>query len=78
MTQAAEKRRHNCASCGDTGLIYPPRAQRGSLAAAVRAMPLPCSFCEAGELELQLQTQMFGQPCGPEIEIMQFRAGGGK
>ena len=75
MNAAADKRRPVCGACGDCGLIYPPKGSRGSLASLpARAMPLPCSLCDAGALELRTWhiLSKVGAPT-PEIEIFKFR-----
>ena len=87
MTAAGEKpHKFNCPTCQDTGLIVAPRARRlldwdgkaSSLPGPARALPLPCSFCAAGALELEVENRVaklrraYGST-GGEIEIFRFR-----
>lgn len=89
MNAASEKpRKFACPSCQDTGLIVAPRSitirmQDGeptmiNRPGPVRALPLPCSFCEAGRLELEVENRVEklrrAHGCtGGEIEIFRFR-----
>lgn len=87
MNAASDKpRKFACPSCQDTGLIIAPRGMKlsdwdgrfESLPGPVRALPLPCSFCEAGRLELEVENRVDklrrAHGCtGGEIEIFRFR-----
>lgn len=88
MTAAGEKpHKFNCPTCRDTGVIVPPRNVRqtyidGKIVerpiSPARALPLPCSFCAAGEIELEVENRVaklrraYGST-GGEIEIFRFR-----
>lgn len=71
MTRTASPDRE-CHACKGLGLIFPPAPVRTSTAsAAVRAMPVPCSFCEAGEIERRAESKV--KQGAFEFEIFHFR-----